>query len=537
MRHDKKNIEEVLARALPSASRQQMEAARDRVLARLRSERHRRRATEGPLRAVAKSQWRPPIAAAAAAMLVTVLVSIGIPFRDRGPYAVLEAADNSLYRITDGARVPIRVGDRIAAQQTLQTNGGAGAVVALADGSRIEIGARSEMWWDRADGGLMVRLNAGGIIVTAATEGPGRLYVQTKDITALLTHTTSLVYAAEDGSRVAVIEGEAQVREGALETKLRSGEDLATSPTLGARSLPEAIAWSRNAGRLLALLVPAQPPVLAPTTTHANVPATALPMFDVASIRRNIEGGVPRMRAEAGRFVASNISLRELILHAYGIESFQVVGGPDWWQPAPGPTRAAPASQRSGDVTFDVIANIPQNAPAAQVPLMLRRLLAERFNLVVHTEMRDMPVYLLTYAGSDKRLGPQLTRSTQQCEAEIDGAILRAPVTRVTADGKPLCGMMLSPASIRGGGLTIRFLAHALTGTVRRLVIDRTGLEGPFDFHLTYAPASRGGGPAPSDDRPSIFTAVQEQLKLKLDAATAPVEVVVVDAVSTPTEN
>jgi uncharacterized protein (TIGR03435 family) len=219
------------------------------------------------------------------------------------------------------------------------------------------------------------------------------------------------------------------------------------------------------------------------------------------------------------------------------MESFQVVGGPDWWQPAPGPNRAAPASQRSGDITFDVIANIPQNARAAQVPLMLRRLLAERFNLAVHTEMRDMPVYLLTYAGSDRRLGPQLTRSTQQCEAEIDSALLRAPVTRVTPEGKPLCGMMLSPASIRGGGLTIRFLAHALTGTVRRLVIDRTGLEGPFDFHLTYAPASRGGGPAPSDDRPSIFTAVQEQLKLKLEAATAPVEVVVVDTVSMPTEN
>ncbi len=535
MRHDKKNIEEVLARALPSASRQQMEAARDRVLSRLRSERHRKRATEGPLRAVAKSQWRPHIAAAAAAILVTVLVSIGIPFRDRGPYAVLEAADNSLYRITDGARVPVRVGDRIAAQQTLQTNGGAGAVVALADGSRIEIGARSEMWWDRADGGLMVRLNAGGIIVNAATEGPGALYVQTKDITARVTRTTSLVYAAEDGSRVAVIEGEAEVREGALERTLRSGQELATSPTLGARPLPAAIAWSRNAARLLALLVPAQPPTLAPTTMH--VEATAPPAFDVASIRRNVEGGVPRMRVEARRLVASNISLRELILHAYGMESFQVVGGPDWWQPAPGPNRAAPASQRSGGITFDVIANIPQNAPAAQVPLMLRRLLAERFNLAVHTEMRDMPVYLLTYAGSDRRLGPQLTRSTQQCETEIDSALLRAPVTRVTPEGKPLCGMMLSPASIRGGGLTIRFLAHALTGTVRRLVIDRTGLEGPFDFHVTYAPASRGGGPAPSDDRPSIFTAVQEQLMLKLEAATAPVEVLVVDTVSTPTEN
>ncbi|MGH9238017.1 MAG: TIGR03435 family protein [Vicinamibacterales bacterium] len=263
----------------------------------------------------------------------------------------------------------------------------------------------------------------------------------------------------------------------------------------------------------------------------------ALPAFDVASVRRNVVGGVPRMRVEGGRFVASNSSLRELILTAYRTQSFQVVGGPEWWQPAPGPSRAAPASPRSGNVTFDVIASIPQNAPPAQVPLMLRRLLAQRFNLVVHTEMRDMPVYLLTHARDDKRLGPRLTRSTHECQTEIDGGPLRAPVTRVTDDGKPLCGMMLSPASIRGGGLTMRFLAHALTGYARRIVLDRTELEGPFDFHLTYAPSAPGGAPAPSDDRPSVFTAVREQLGLKLEAATASVEVLVVDSVSMPTEN
>ena len=83
----------------------------------------------------------------------------------------------------------------------------------------------------------------------------------------------------------------------------------------------------------------------------------------------------------------------------------------------------------------------------------------------------------------------------------------------------------------------MRFLAHALTGSARRTVIDRTDLEGPFDFHLSYAPASPGGGPARSDNRPSLFTAVQEQLGLKLEAATAPVEVLVVDSVSMPTEN
>jgi uncharacterized protein (TIGR03435 family) len=268
-----------------------------------------------------------------------------------------------------------------------------------------------------------------------------------------------------------------------------------------------------------------------------NAAAAAQPAFDVASIRRNTSGGVPRMRVEGGRFVASNTSLQELILDAYRMPSFQVVGGPAWWRAAPGPNRAAPASQRPGEVTFDVIANIPQTTAPAHVPLMVRALLADRFNLVVHTEMRNMPVYVLTYARDDKRLGPQLTTSTQRCQAEIDGGPLRAPVTRVGEDGKPVCGMMMGPAKIRGGGLTIKFLANALTVYSGRMVVDRTGLEGPFEFELTYASAARGGGPPPSDDRPSIFTAVQEQLGLKLESTTAPVEVLVVDSASLPTEN
>ena len=84
----------------------------------------------------------------------------------------------------------------------------------------------------------------------------------------------------------------------------------------------------------------------------------------------------------------------------------------------------------------------------------------------------------------------------------------------------------------------MRFLANGLTTYAGRLVVDRTGLEGPFDFDLTYAPAGRGGTPPPaSDDRPSIFVAVQEQLGLKLEPAVERVDVLVIDRVSLPTEN
>jgi uncharacterized protein (TIGR03435 family) len=121
---------------------------------------------------------------------------------------------------------------------------------------------------------------------------------------------------------------------------------------------------------------------------------------------------------------------------------------------------------------------------------------------------------------------------------EIEAGPLRAPVRRVTEDGKPVCSIMMGPTAIHGGGLTLRFLANAMTGSAGRIVVDRTGLEGPYDFELRFAPlTARGGGPPPSDDRPSIFVAVQEQLGLKLEATNASVEVLVIDSVSMPMEN
>jgi uncharacterized protein (TIGR03435 family) len=256
--------------------------------------------------------------------------------------------------------------------------------------------------------------------------------------------------------------------------------------------------------------------------------AQSAPAFEVVSIRRNeSRTEAPTTRVEGGRFVASNVALQQLISDAYRMP---VTGGPEWIRDPPGPPRA-------GEVRFDVIATIPPDTPAAQIPLMVRTLLARRFGLAVHTETRETPAYLLVHAREDRRLGPRLLPSTQQCQSEIDAGPLRAPVRRVTEDGKPVCSIMMGPAAIRGGGLTMRFLANTLGGFVGRVVVDRTGLTGPFDFELTYAPPARGTPPPPSEDRPSIFTAVQEQLGLELEPSVAPVEFLVVDTVSMPTEN
>lgn len=261
----------------------------------------------------------------------------------------------------------------------------------------------------------------------------------------------------------------------------------------------------------------------------AQVSRQPMPVFDVVSIRQNTSGsGAPTTRVEGGRYVASNAALQQVISDAYRLP---IVGGPEWIRSRPGPSSA-------GQTRFDIIATIPPGTPAAQVPLMVRTLLAERFKLAVHAETQEREVYALVHAREDKRLGPQLTPSMQQCPVEIEAGPLRAPVRRVTEDGKPMCSTMVGPAVIRGGGLTLRFLANAMTGFAGRMVVDHTGLEGPFDFELRYAPAAaRGGGPPSSDDRPSIFVAVQEQLGLKLEPTTALVEVIVIDAVAMPSEN
>jgi uncharacterized protein (TIGR03435 family) len=248
------------------------------------------------------------------------------------------------------------------------------------------------------------------------------------------------------------------------------------------------------------------------------------PAFEVTSVRRNTSGAIgSRQQFTDGRFTATNATVQLLIQDAYRMQVFQIVGGPEWL----------------GSMRFDIAATIPANTPAEQRPLMLRTLLAQRFNLQAHTDTRELPVFVLVKARADGRLGPNLSASALDCTAVAQGGSLRAPVTAVQSDGRPACGMTMGPAAIRGGGATMPQLANALAQFARRPVVDRTGLTGFFDFDLRYAPPGRGTPPAAAqvDDRPSIFTAVQEQLGLRLDAARAPVDVLVIDRLDLPTEN
>lgn len=272
---------------------------------------------------------------------------------------------------------------------------------------------------------------------------------------------------------------------------------------------------------------------------QAQAPA---PAFEVASIKPNKsnDGRIMLGMQPGGRFTATNATLRLLVRQAYGLQDFQIVGGPTWLD---------------GD-HFDIVAkaegDIQPTLPGTTGPLqlMLRALLVERFKLVAHSETRDLPIYALVLARTDGKLGPSLAKSTTDCAAMAaargrGGVPPALPPGPLAPGQRPMCGIMIGPGKMGGGGFPLSQLANTLGQMVQRTVVDRTGLTGIYDFDLTWTPdqvqQGTGGGPplingAPIDPNgPSIYTAVQEQLGLKLDSQRGPVDVVVIDSVAQPT--
>ena len=259
----------------------------------------------------------------------------------------------------------------------------------------------------------------------------------------------------------------------------------------------------------------------------AQVPAPDIDklQFEVASVKPNKTGDPnSALRLQpGGRIVATNVALRLLIRNLYNVQAEQIAGAPDWIE-----------SER-----FDIEAKAdreypPQaDAPAPELLAMMRNLLADRFKLVVHRESREMPVYLLVMAKADKTLGPQMRRVDVDCAAETARAMAarRGGAPPPSDPNKmPPCGMRMRSGNVTARGTTLPQLARNLSQFLGRSVVDRTGLGGAFDMDLEWAPEQTPNAPGPS-----IFTAVQEQLGLKLDSQRAPVDVLVVDRVERPT--
>jgi uncharacterized protein (TIGR03435 family) len=206
------------------------------------------------------------------------------------------------------------------------------------------------------------------------------------------------------------------------------------------------------------------------------------------------------------------------VIGAYGpLHDIQVTGGPGWIN-----------SDR-----FDIVAKAEGN-PSTDARLMLRTLLADRFKLMVHHETRELPVYALVIARRDGKLGPQLRPSNlADC--------LAAPKLSTPSD--PNAAVRCGGGFLRTGELGARAmefstLATTVSNLADRPVVDRTGLTGTFDWNLQWT-ADRS--PSPTGDRStdsvSLFTALQEQLGLKLEPTRGPVDVLVIDHVERPIED
>jgi uncharacterized protein (TIGR03435 family) len=247
----------------------------------------------------------------------------------------------------------------------------------------------------------------------------------------------------------------------------------------------------------------------------AQVPdaATTRPAFAVASVKPTdlSLGQQIDMRAlPGGTVTATAVTLKFLITVAYGVEDVQISGGPAWLDTA----------------KFDILAK-PADGVNLQALPMLQSLLEDRFNLVVRRENKDLSVYVLKLANAGGPLGPNLKES----------ALGACPVEVATPGTVPCGGFALYEGRLTGNRDQLSALTKPLSRIVGRPVVDKTGLTQYFDLTLEWALDLARAGANTDSNLPSIFTALQEQLGLKLEAAKEPTETLVVERAGKPSEN
>jgi uncharacterized protein (TIGR03435 family) len=227
------------------------------------------------------------------------------------------------------------------------------------------------------------------------------------------------------------------------------------------------------------------------TGAYGQIIAQIEPHFEVASIKPSaeVDAGTTVYNPTRERFAADNITTRTLIALAWDLRVFQVSGGPGWLD-----------SQR-----YDVVARPEGDPTDARIRRMVRTLLAERFQLQVHQASKEMPVFTLEIAKG----GSKIREASPGEGPEIRGHNGHLTAKRVTAE----------------------MLARILANELERPVVNRTGIEGAFDVDLEWTPEQN------TDPGPSIFTAIQERLGLKLESQRAPVDVLIVDRVDRPSAN
>jgi uncharacterized protein (TIGR03435 family) len=264
-----------------------------------------------------------------------------------------------------------------------------------------------------------------------------------------------------------------------------------------------------------------------PLTAQIGPTLEPIRSFDVLSVKLNpSRTRTPMVWQPGGRFVMG-LPIFSLVMIGYGVPAYRIEGLPDW----------------ARTTIFDINAQAGRQPEIEERPAYYRGLLVERFKLAAHVEQREMDVYTLTLARGDGRLGPNLRRSDVNCDAAIEAARQRnlagerldppAPGVR------PTCGAVGGVASLTGGAVQLTILTGMLAGALGRPVVDKTGLTGRFDIDFKAAPPQAGPGVAgsPLAELPSVFTAVDEQLGLKLVPGRAAIDVLVIDRLEMPEEN
>lgn len=257
--------------------------------------------------------------------------------------------------------------------------------------------------------------------------------------------------------------------------------------------------------------------VIAVSQPSVNAQAASTPGFhyDVVSIKPNNDVNSPtRWRTTDDSFLANNMSLSMLLVAAYDTRPDLISGLPEWVKNAhydlTAKTDADPAALK--------------RLTPAQRSAMLANVLTERFQLKIHPETKELPVYDLVVVKGGSKLKPNAAVMV------ADPAVLPKPGMRP--------GMiMMGRGQFTGEAVALSSLINSLANELERNIIDKTGLTGNFDIHLKWTPANTPADAGQPDPAPPLFTALEEQLGLKLIPAKGPVQTWVVDHIDHPTEN
>jgi uncharacterized protein (TIGR03435 family) len=271
--------------------------------------------------------------------------------------------------------------------------------------------------------------------------------------------------------------------------------------------------------------------ILESVAGQASAQQDSRPQFEVASIKPSSPDarGMFISPGPGGGVRITNMTLKEMIVLGWRVQPFQVSGGPSWLD----------------SVHYDVVAKPEAKPKQDELAVMLQALLADRFQLVIRRETKELPLFALVLARKDGKLGSKLVPHEGDCTPPDPSKPPPPP-----EPGKPpalFCGgMMMGPRGMNAIGVPIANLLPMLSRILATKVVDKTGLTGNFDVSAEWAQDEsvslglpQGLPPAPPSDTtgPSIFTALQEQLGLKLESQKGPVEILVVDRAEKPSEN